>query len=207
MATVAPSAAEPEGGRTTLGKVWLLLRLTAEGFIADDAWSRAASIAYFTLFSMAPTLLVVIAVAGLTFGQEAARGAIVSQLGGLMGRETAEAMQAKAEAFARYGDAAILDLLVRMLPQVVEAASAPMRGIDKMTVISTDGASSLTKSVASNVAQGLQLGTDLTGIDLTQLLSRLSGMANGDGPDVKAVTEPAATAPRVAAAATTWTRR
>jgi flotillin len=45
--------------------------------------------------------------------------------------------------------------------------------IDKMTVISTDGASSLTKSVASNVAQGLQLGTDLTGIDLAQLLARL----------------------------------
>jgi membrane protein len=47
--------------------------MTGESFIADDAWSRAASIAYFTLFSMAPTLLVVIAVAGLAFGQEAAR--------------------------------------------------------------------------------------------------------------------------------------
>ena len=57
---------------------------------------RAASIAYFTLFSMAPTLLVVIAVAGLTFGQEAARGAIVSELGGLMGRETAEATDDRA---------------------------------------------------------------------------------------------------------------
>ncbi|HKH67686.1 MAG TPA: YhjD/YihY/BrkB family envelope integrity protein, partial [Reyranella sp.] len=89
MATVAPSVAVPEGRRTTLGKVWLLLRLTGEGFIADDAWSRAASIAYFTLFSVAPTLLVVIAVAGLTFGQEAAQGAIASQLSGLMGRETA----------------------------------------------------------------------------------------------------------------------
>ena len=43
MATVAPSAAEPEGGRTLLGKVWLVLRLTGEGFIADDAWSRAYS--------------------------------------------------------------------------------------------------------------------------------------------------------------------
>ena len=94
MATAVPSAAEPEGGRTSFGKFWLLLRLTGEGFVADDAWSRGASIAYFTLFSMAPTLLVVIAVAGLVFGQEAAQGAIVSQLGGLMGRETAEALQA-----------------------------------------------------------------------------------------------------------------
>jgi membrane protein len=94
MSAVAPSAAEPEGPRTALGKVWLLLRMTGEGFIEDDAWSRGASIAYFTLFSMAPTLLVVIAVAGLVFGEDAARGAIVSQLDGLMGRETAEALQA-----------------------------------------------------------------------------------------------------------------
>ena len=92
MATVAPSAADAEGGRTALGKVWLLLRLTGEGFIEDDAWSRGASIAYFTLFSVAPTLLVVIAVAGLVFGQDAAQGAIVGQLSGLMGRETAEAL-------------------------------------------------------------------------------------------------------------------
>jgi flotillin len=91
------------------------------------------------------------------------------------GQAEAEAMQAKADAFGRYGEAAILDLLVRVLPQVVEAASAPMKGIDKMTVISTDGASSLTKSVATNVASGLQLGTDLTGVDLAALLARMAG--------------------------------
>ena len=75
----------------------------------------------------------------------------------------------------------MLDLLVQVLPQVVEAASAPMSAIDKMTVISTDGAVSLTKSVASNVAQGLQLGTDLTGIDLPALLARLGGAADSNG--------------------------
>lgn len=93
MATADPSISEPTGGRTTLGKVGLLLRKTGEGFIEDDAWSRAASIAYFTLFSVAPTLLVVIAVAGLAFGQDAAQGAIVGQFSGLMGQQTAEALQ------------------------------------------------------------------------------------------------------------------
>jgi flotillin len=97
------------------------------------------------------------------------------------GRAEAEAMQSKADAFGAYGEAAVLDLLLRVLPQVVEAAAAPIRGIDKLTVISTDGASSVTKTVAANVAQGLQLGTDLTGIDLTALLSKLSGMASGSG--------------------------
>jgi flotillin len=100
------------------------------------------------------------------------------------GQAEAEAMQAKADAFAQYGEAAILDLLVRVMPQVVQAASEPMSSIDKMTVISTDGAGSLAKTVASNVAQGLQLGSDLTGIDLSALLARLGGAAadsNGDG--------------------------
>ena len=60
----------------------------------DDAWSRGASIAYFTLFSIAPVLLVVIAVAGMAFGNDAAQGAIADELGGLMGRDTAEATQA-----------------------------------------------------------------------------------------------------------------
>jgi flotillin len=70
-----------------------------------------------------------------------------------------------------------------VLPEVVEKASAPMAAIDKMTVISTDGASTLTKNVAANVAQGLQLGTDLTGIDLATLLARLGNGA----ADAKAV--------------------
>jgi flotillin len=93
------------------------------------------------------------------------------------GNAEASAMQSKADAFGAYGEAAVLDLLLRVLPQVVAAAAAPVAAIDKLTVISTDGASSLTKTVAANVAQGLQLGTDLTGIDLAQLLSRLSGQA------------------------------
>jgi flotillin len=108
------------------------------------------------------------------------------------GHAEAEAMQAKAEAFARYGEAAVLDLLVRVLPQVVQAASAPMSAIDKMTVISTDGASSLTRAVASNLAQGLQLGADLTGIDLATLFAKFGRAATpqaGLDVDGKAATK------------------
>ncbi|MBB5872110.1 flotillin [Allocatelliglobosispora scoriae] len=108
------------------------------------------------------------------------------------GQSEAEAMRLKAEAFSNYNEAAILDLLVRVLPQVVASASAPMGNIDKLTVISTDGASSLTKSVASNVAQGLQLGTDLTGIDLPALLARLAASASsGDSAVPARPTRPA----------------
>ena len=102
------------------------------------------------------------------------------------GSAEADAMRAKADAFDRYGEAAVLDLLVRVLPQVVQAASAPLSAVDKMTVISTDGAASLSRSVAANVAQGLQLGTDLTGVDLHALLARLGGAAKpADGKAIE----------------------
>lgn len=74
--------------------LWHVLRATFEGYVEDNAFSRGASIAYFTLFSLAPVLLVVIAVAGMAFGREAAQGAVVAQLSGLMGRDTAEALEA-----------------------------------------------------------------------------------------------------------------
>ena len=52
-----------------------------------------------------------------------------------------------------------------------------MGAIDKVTVISTDGASELTTAVAGNVTQGVQLASDLLGIDLASMFHRL---ANGD---------------------------
>jgi len=77
--------------------VWHLLRDTVAGFVEDDALSRGAAIAYYTLFSLAPILLLAIAIAGLAFGRDAARGAIVEQLSGLMGGKSAEALQAMIE--------------------------------------------------------------------------------------------------------------
>jgi flotillin len=64
---------------------------------------------------------------------------------------------------------------------VVGAAAAPLSSVDKMTVISADGANSLSRSVAANVAQGLQLSGDLTGIDVTALLRRLGGGSGAGG--------------------------
>ncbi|WP_147140741.1 SPFH domain-containing protein [Stackebrandtia albiflava] len=92
-----------------------------------------------------------------------------------VGNAEAEAMRARADAFHHYGNAAVLDLLIKVLPDVVGRAAQPMEAIDSMTVISTDGATRLTRDVAENVAQGLQIGKDLTGIDLRELLAGLAG--------------------------------
>ena len=89
-------------------------------------------------------------------------------------------MDARSDAFAKYGEAAILEMLVKVLPDVVGAAAAPLSSVDKMTVISADGPGALGKSVAANVAQGLQLSGDLTGIDVAALLRRLGGATGVD---------------------------
>ena len=84
-----------------LSPVWHLLRETVAGFIDDGALSWGASIAYYTLFSIAPVLLVVVAIAGLAFGPEAAQGAIVDQFSVMMGHQTAEALQGMIESAAQ----------------------------------------------------------------------------------------------------------
>ncbi|MFG2483690.1 flotillin domain-containing protein, partial [Streptomyces virginiae] len=89
------------------------------------------------------------------------------------GAAEAEAMQKKADAFESYGDAAMVQMLVEVLPQVVAKAAEPLGAIDKMTVISTDGASKLSRTVAENVAQGMELLGSTTGVDLAQLLKGL----------------------------------
>ncbi|HWL46026.1 MAG TPA: SPFH domain-containing protein [Ilumatobacter sp.] len=90
------------------------------------------------------------------------------------GEAEATAMSKKADAYEQYGDAAVLDLLAEMLPRLVKEAAAPLGAIDKVTVISTDGASALTKNVAGNVTQGMQLASDLLGLDLPSLFQRLA---------------------------------
>jgi|tagenome__1003787_1003787.scaffolds.fasta_scaffold20546953_1 membrane protein len=85
----------------TLSAAWHLLRDTFTGFIDDEALSWGASIAYYTLFSIAPVLLVVVAIAGLVFGREAAEGAIVDQFSVMMGHQTAEALQGMVESAAK----------------------------------------------------------------------------------------------------------
>jgi len=79
------------------GRIWRLLRESVEAFIADDALSRGASISFYTITSIGPVLFIVVAIAGLVFGGDAARGAIASQLSGLMGRASADLVQTALE--------------------------------------------------------------------------------------------------------------
>jgi flotillin len=118
------------------------------------------------------------------------------------GSAEAEAMQKKADAFERYGDAAVIQMLVEALPQIVAKASEPLSAIDKMTVISTDGASQLSRTVTDNVAQGMELLSSTTGVDLGALLKGIAqkgiaqkGKQSGSGvPEQAAAADAGATA-------------
>ena len=70
-----------------------LIRKSVAAWVDDYAPSMGAALAYYTLFSLAPLLIIAIAVAGFVFGEEAARGEIVAQIQGLIGREGAVAVQ------------------------------------------------------------------------------------------------------------------
>lgn len=64
------------------------------GWVDDRAASMGAALAYYTFFSMAPLLLIVISVAGLLLGREAAQGHLMDELGGLLGQQAAASIQA-----------------------------------------------------------------------------------------------------------------
>jgi membrane protein len=76
-----------------ISETWRTIKDVVLSFISDEALTRGAAIAFYTATSIAPVLLIVIAIAGLVFGQEAAQNAITSQFSDLMGHQTAEVLQ------------------------------------------------------------------------------------------------------------------
>ncbi len=75
-------------------KIWLLIKTTISGWNSNYAQSMGAALAFYTLFSIAPLLLIVLSITGYVFGLEAARGEVAAQLQNLMGEQGAMAVQA-----------------------------------------------------------------------------------------------------------------
>ena len=74
--------------------IWHMVKDTVSSFFDDDALSRGASMAFYAVTSLAPILLIVVAIAGLVFGEDAARNALAGQFQGLMGQQSADLLQA-----------------------------------------------------------------------------------------------------------------
>ncbi|WP_447984897.1 YihY/virulence factor BrkB family protein [Nitrospira sp. Nam74] len=72
---------------------WQVLKHAGMKWWSDNALRLSASLSYYTLFSLAPMLIIVIAVAGMIFGQEAVEGRLMEEIQGLVGVESALAIQ------------------------------------------------------------------------------------------------------------------
>lgn len=107
----------------SFGAYWSLAKAAVNGWIEDRAASMGAALAYYTAFSIAPLLIIAIAVAGLFFGRDAAQEAIVGQLGGLLGESGETAITGILESTSEFGSG-IFSLIVGIGALVVGATTA-----------------------------------------------------------------------------------
>ena len=77
-----------------LGEAWQIAKQTAREWARDDASRLAASLAFYTLLSLAPLVIIAVSLAGLLFGTDAARGRVASELSAVVGPSAAAGIQA-----------------------------------------------------------------------------------------------------------------
>ncbi|HET9391637.1 MAG TPA: YihY/virulence factor BrkB family protein [Steroidobacteraceae bacterium] len=123
--TLAPIADTRRHQRVTdlLRALWLVLRDSADGWLGHQASRTGAALAFYTVFSLAPVLTLSIAIAGFFFGEAAARGEIVGQIAGLIGRDGASAIQTALQHASRPG-AGFVATAVSIVTLIIGATTA-----------------------------------------------------------------------------------
>lgn len=102
--------------------IWNVLKATFNGFNDHKLTKLSGSLAYYTVFSMAPLLVVVISLCGIFLGQEAAQGKIYAQLAGFMGKETALQLQ-EIVSKAAIGDKGTLAFIIGLVTLLIGATT------------------------------------------------------------------------------------
>lgn len=108
---------------------------------------------------------------------ERAKGTAEAEVIRLRGLAEAEAKQKLAEAFEKFGEAAVLDIIVKMLPELAGKVAEPIKSIDKLTVVDTghgEGAARVSNYVTSLMATAPEMLKSVSGIDLGQLVKGLT---------------------------------
>lgn len=100
---------------------WIMFKQLLTNFTKDRIASQSAALAYYTLFSLAPILLICISIVGVVFGEEAAQGQILAQIGGLIGHESALQIQLIIEG-ANKPDAALWAKIISVLVLVFSSS-------------------------------------------------------------------------------------
>ncbi len=112
-----------------------------------------------------------------------ARGLAEAAVIEAQGKATASAMQAKAESFKQYNEAAVIEMIVRVLPEVAGKISEPLSKMEKMVIINSGsglggGASKLTGDVTQIIAQLPPVLESLTGVKFEKLLEQVPALRN-----------------------------
>ncbi|WP_028611150.1 flotillin family protein [Paenibacillus harenae] len=108
---------------------------------------------------------------------EKAKGTAEAEVIRLRGLAEAEAKEKLAEAFEKFGEAAVLDIIVKMLPELAGKVAAPIGSIDKLTVVDTgngEGAARLSNYVTSLMATAPEMLKNVSGIDVHSLIKGLT---------------------------------
>jgi len=102
--------------------LWQFLKDSVVKWIEDKPFQLAAALSYYTLFSLAPLLVILIAIAGFAFGKEAAQNQIVETIQGMVGRESAEAVQEMIQNTSNKPETGMIATLVGIIILMVGAA-------------------------------------------------------------------------------------
>src|SRR5262249_54023879 len=105
-----------------LKSVWQFLKDSVVKWIEDKPFQLAAALSYYTLFSLAPLLVILIAIAGFAFGKEAAQNQIVETIQGMVGREGAGAVQEMIRNTSNKPETGMIATLVGIIILMVGAA-------------------------------------------------------------------------------------
>jgi flotillin len=105
------------------------------------------------------------------------------------GEAEAKALALRAEAYRQFNDAAVLQTVLSMLPEIVRAAAEPIGKIQSLTVLSTDGASDVVRTTTETLSQAGTAIKGLTGIDIPAVIADALGGTQGP-TDAAAPTTP-----------------
>jgi flotillin len=117
-----------------------------------------------------------------------ARGLAEASVIEAQGKATAEAMRVKAESFKQYNEAAVIEMIVRILPEVAGKVSEPLSKMDKMVIINSGngpggGASKLTGDVTQIISQLPPIIESLTGVKFEKLMEQVPALRKAMGKD------------------------
>jgi membrane protein len=143
--------------------VWSLLRETASRWSGHKASLLGAAIAYYSVFSLGPLMVIAIAIAGFAFGDEAARGEVSAQLKNLLGDAGAQAVEAMLAGADRHHNglfAATIGVCTLLFAAIwiVVALKEALNTIWDVVALPSAGIWSIAKSYLASVVGVLVLG-------------------------------------------------